>query len=264
MKISKIYKCIRDSFLYSIFEILKGKKFRINLIIIGGQRCGSTSMINFLSNSKEIVTPKYNEQLFFFSHNYNQRNNFKSYHLKFLHNFYKKKGKEKIFAERTPDYCLQDLYMNRIYDYNSEIKIIFIFREPYQRIKSAFDLNKELYNLESFESFLNNDEKYFISKFSFYCEIYQKIFKKFKVKNVLIIDFKELNNNNTKIKISKFLNIDLSKIEFPKKNSFKKDELSEQYISAIKKKYGDTLDRDYSNFLKLYKEYEAQFKKIYL
>ena len=164
MKISKIYKCIRDSFLYSIFKILKGKKFRINLIIIGGQRCGSTSMINFLSNSKEIVTPKYNEQLFFFSRNYNQSNNFKSYHLKFLHNFYKKRDKEKIFAERTPDYCLEDLYMNRIYDYNSEIKIIFIFREPYQRIKSAFDLNKALYNLESFESFLNSDEKYFISK----------------------------------------------------------------------------------------------------
>ena len=34
---------------------------KIDALIIGGQRCASTSIIDFLSNLKQVITPKNNE-----------------------------------------------------------------------------------------------------------------------------------------------------------------------------------------------------------
>ena len=61
MKISKIYKIIRDNLIYQYFILKNGKNFRVNTLIIGGQRCASTSIINFLSELNNVVTPKNNQ-----------------------------------------------------------------------------------------------------------------------------------------------------------------------------------------------------------
>ena len=121
MKISNLYKKIRENIIYFIFNLIYGKKFRINVLLIGGQRCGSTSMIQFLSQAKEVITPKYNEQLFFFSNHFDASNNYKKYHLKFMYNLMKKIVGKKVFAEKTPEYCLEDIYLDRIYNYNNNI-----------------------------------------------------------------------------------------------------------------------------------------------
>ena len=168
MKISYLYKKIRENIIYLVFNFFYGKKFRINALIIGGQRCGSTSVIQFLAQSRDIITPKNNEQLFFFSNYFDTNLEYKKYHLKFMYNFLKKFGRKKIFAEKTPEYCLEDIYLDRIYNYNNGIKIIFIFRDPYKRIRSAFELYKRLKYNGDFKKFINDDdEKFFVTKFSF-------------------------------------------------------------------------------------------------
>lgn len=264
MKISKIYKKIREYIFYQYFLLKKGKKFRVDTLIIGGQRCASTSTINFLSKSNNVVTPKNNEQLYFFSDFYDNSNNYKKYHLKFLSNFFKKKGNKKIFIEKTPEYCLEEEYLNRIKEYNLNIKIIFIFREPYSRIISAYELYKKLGYIGNFKQFINEDEeKYNVLKFSKYKEIYNKISSKFDIKNLLILNFDGINSELTKIKLSKFLNINLDDINFTKTNSFKTNEPLNDYKDMIKSIYGSKLDDDYREFLSLFKIYENELSKFY-
>ena len=264
MKVSKIYKKIRESIFYQYFLLKNGKNFRVDALIIGGQRCASTSMINFLSKSNKVVTPKNNEQLYFFSDFYDKANNYKKYHLKFLTNFFKKKGNKKIFIEKTPEYCLEEEYLNRIKEYNSNIKIIFIFREPYSRIISAYELYKKLGYIGNFKKFINEDEKkYNVLKFSKYKEIYNKIFSKFELNNVLLLNFDGINSEHTKKKLSKFLDIKLNDISFTKTNSFKTNEPPNDYKDLIKSIYGSKLDDDYRDFLSLFKIYENEFSKIY-
>lgn len=264
MKISKIYKILRDNLIYQYFIFKNGKNFRVNTLIIGGQRCASTSMINFLSELNNVVTPKNNEQLYFFSNYYDEKNNYKKYHLRFLSNFLKKKGDNKIFLEKTPEYCLEDEYLKRIYKYNKHIKLIFIFREPYSRMKSAYELYKKLNYKGDFKQFINEDErKYNVLKFSKYKAIYKNIFSKFDLHNVLLINFDEINSENTKKKLSNFLNIELNDKNFSKSNSFKSNETNENYKEIIQNIYGSKLDEDYKDFLTLFANYEREFKKIY-
>ncbi len=262
-KLSKIYKKFRLNFLFRIFKILNNKNFRVNVLIIGGQRCASTSIINFLSNSNQIVTPKNNEQLFFFSDKFDSSEDYKKYHLNFIHNYFKKFNfKKKLFAEKTPEYCLKSNYLENIYKYNNNIKIIFIFREPYSRIQSAYELYQKQGYLNTLNKFLiDNNQKYNIQEFSLYSKIFKRIFNIFKIENVLIIDFKKINDDITKKEISKFLNIDLTNIEVPKSNSFKTSKTNENYISEIKNFYNQDLDNDYQYFLKLFKEYKEKFMK---
>ena len=264
MKISKIYKIIRNNLIYQYFTIKNGKNFRINTLIIGGQRCASTSMINFLSELENVVTPKNNEQLYFFSNYYDETNNYKKYHLKFLSNFFKKKGNKKIFLEKTPEYCLEDEFLKRIYVYNKDIKIIFIFREPYSRIKSAYELYRKLNYKGEFKKFISEDnEKYNVLKFSKYKNIFTNILSKFKIDQVLLINFDKINSEETREKLSNFLNIELHEKNFPRSNSFKSAENNENYKDIIKSIYGSELDEDYKDFLNLFADYEKEFKKIY-
>ena len=263
LKLSKIYKKIRLSFFFRIFKILNKRKFRINALVIGGQRCGSTSIIDFLSNSNQVVTPKHNEQLFFFINKCDSNQDYNKYHLKFVHNYFKKINfKKKIFIEKTPEYCLKSSYLENIYNYNNDIKLIFIFREPYSRIRSAYKLHRNFGYTNTFDRFLIEDNhKLNIKEFSLYSKIFKRIFNIFKIQNVLIIDLEKLNDEITKKEISKFLNIDLTNLIIPKSNSFKFGEENKNYVSEIKNFYNQDLDNDYKYFLQLYKEYKEKFTK---
>tara|TARA_B100000029_G_scaffold492261_1_gene553319 strand:- start:207 stop:1028 length:822 start_codon:yes stop_codon:yes gene_type:complete len=262
-KLSKIYKKVRLNFLYKIFKFLNNKNFRVDALIIGGQRCASTSIIDFLSNSNQIITPKNNEQLFFFSDKFDSSENYKKYHLSFVYNYFKKFNfKKKFFIEKTPEYCLKSYYLENIYKYNNDIKLIFIFREPYSRIKSTYELYKKQGYLNTFDRFLiDKNHKYNIKEFSLYSKIFKRVFDIFKIENVLIIDFKKINDDITKKEISKFLNIDLTNMVIPKSNSFKTGEENKNYVSEIKNFYNQDLDNDYKYFLELYKEYKEKFVK---
>ena len=181
-----------------------------------------------------------------------------------MYNFLKNIGTKKIFAEKTPEYCLENIYLDRIYNYNSNIKIIFIFRDPYKRIRSAFELYKRLKYDGDFEKFINEDDKkFFVTKFSFYTDIYNRIFERFKMENVLMINLDDLNSHLTKIKITKFLNINFMNFTIPKTNSFSSSQSDQDYFENINKKYGDSLQKDYKNFLDLFERYEARFNEFY-
>ena len=58
MKLSKLYKELILFFLYKIFKILHGKDFRVDCLIIGSPKAGTSAIIEMLSQHKQIIVPK--------------------------------------------------------------------------------------------------------------------------------------------------------------------------------------------------------------
>ena len=123
---------------------------------------------------------------------------------------------------------------------------------------------KKLEYKGEFKQFIREDDKkYNVLKFSKYTNIFNNILSKFKLNNVLVINFDKINSEETRKKLSNFLDIELHEKNFPKSNSFKSDTTNENYKDIIKSIYGSKLDEDYKDFLNLFEDYEKRFKKIY-
>lgn len=181
-------------------------------ICIGVQKSGTTSLINYMNSNPEIYM--IGETHFFDNNNYN---NIKLYESKF-------KTNKKIIGEKTPSYCYLRYAIDRIYNYNKNIKLIIIFREPIQRAFSQYNMylnnnNKTLNDvteseiLKFFSKFENEkldnitqNGHYFISR-GYYDEILNYIYSKFNRNQVFIGISEEifLNKNEEYNKIFSFL-----------------------------------------------------------
>ena len=110
--------------------------------------------------------------------------------------------------------------MNRLYSYNNNIKIIVIFREPVARFISHF-LHFIRYDFIEFRNIEKNmikllqQDKKFLSKFPRSKEILKssnnlffikKLYKIFRKKNILILNFEEIKKGNYS-KLNNFFNV---------------------------------------------------------
>jgi len=260
----KLYKKITLFFFYKIFKFLNLRNFRVNCLIVGSQKAGTSAIIEMLSQHRQIITPKKNKEQFFFSQYFDSSNDYKKYHLNFIYNYFKKIYiKKKFFVEKTPDYFLRKKYLMRIYKYNPKIKIILSLRNPYERILSSYLMFKKLGETEKWRK----DENFYVSvkknlkkksinylDYSLYYEKINNIYKIFPEKNVLLINYNELNKISFKKKIFKFLSKDLSieniklkkihvseRYKIPKKDILKTYKYLKKFIQGdlkkIKKKY---------------------------
>jgi len=265
MKLNKLYKELILFFLYKIFKILNGKDFRVDCLIIGAQKAGTSAIIEMLSQHKQIIVPKKNKELYFFSQYYIPKNDYKKYHLNFIYNYFKKiTSRKKIFIEKTPDYYLKLKYLSRIYKYNPNIKIIFSIRNPFERILSSYLMFKRLGETEKWrksESFYESVKNDMKNKsinyldFSLYYEKINNIYKIFPKKNILLINYNELNKNYFKKKVFKFINKDLEinyiklkKVHVSKKYNIPKKDISKtfNYIKKFINKDLNKLKRKYN------------------
>ena len=259
-----MYKNIALFFFYKIFKLLNSKKFRVNCLVVGSQKAGTSAIIEMLSQHKQIITPKKNKELFFFSQYFNPENDYKKYHLNFVYNFFKKINfKNKFFVEKTPDYFLKKKYLTRIYKYNPNIKIILCLRNPYERILSSYLMFKKLGETERWrknDSFYQSvrrnlkDKSINYLEYSLYYEKINHIYKIFPKNNVLLINYKELRNLSLMKKIFKFLDkqlktegMKLKKVHVSKKYKIPKRDILKTYkylrrfidkdLKKVKRKY---------------------------
>lgn len=104
-------------------------------LCIGVQKAGTTSLTNYLLQHPEIFM-KGNEIHFFDKpkqYNLTQKD-FEQYEAQF--NTHKS-----IVGEKTPSYNYLHFAMDRIYNYNPNIKLILILREPISRAYSQYNMN---------------------------------------------------------------------------------------------------------------------------
>lgn len=207
------------------------KKF--NLVILGAQKCGTTSLHQALSQHPEV----------FMSHPIKEPGYFLPY--EFIQKYYGQKGLkvkskdqflkkylikgyrgETVFGESSTFYTTQKWSSINLAEsmlkYNSEMKIIYLYRNRVDRIISQFfhELNKN--EALRFEEFLQNKEAFGISCYYQRIKPFIEIFKR---EHVLIIEFETLIRQYTESMtlIFKFLGLDesITYRHFPQLNARK-------------------------------------------
>lgn len=180
-----------------------------NYICVGVQKAGTTSLINYLNYHPKIYMAN-NEKHFFdrpTTRGQLTKADFKNYEKSF--NTHKP-----IIGEKTPSYCYLRYAIDRIHNYNKDIKLIILLREPISRAFSQYNMylnskNQTLNDVtdeEIFENFVKENAKLDELMFNqhcfvirgFYDEILEYILSKFPRNNVYIGISEEINKDKLK------------------------------------------------------------------
>lgn len=107
-----------------------------NFICIGVQKGGTASLIKYLNFHPEIYMA--NKEKHFFDRALSKgelsNKDIKKYNQSF-------KTTKTIVGEKTPSYCYLRYAIDRIYDYDKNMKLIIILREPISRGFSQYNMN---------------------------------------------------------------------------------------------------------------------------
>jgi len=198
---------------------MNNKNLLPNFFVVGAQKCGTTTIHNWLQQNKEISLPNLKET-HFFSKEYNKGINW------YFKQFNKNNG---IRGEVDPSLLYCSKSAKRIYKYIKNPKIIIIFRKPIDRAYSNYLMSHfRGYESLSFKHALKNEENRLMNDnedlFSFYNHGYlsrseyshqvNRFLKLFNKDNFLFLKFDDIidSNKNTKIykQICAFLNVDIN------------------------------------------------------
>jgi hypothetical protein len=236
----------------------------IYFCVIGEQKCGTSWLFQNLYGHPEL----YFENITY----KNNINKIKEPNL-FINNSYKNIiiPHNKKYGDFTPQYLSNKTTALKIYNYNPNMKIIIILRNPLERAKSQYKMQcnfkNKLYsilkNISFTDAFLNNyplDGRSIKQRSLYYSNIieYHKYFKNLKI--IFNEDIKH-NPKNVIDEICKFLEIDtiynnnLNKIIRPLKYNNKQINISNENYDKIKQiinpemdKLSDFLKKDISNY----------------
>jgi len=226
-------------------------KNRPNLFIIGASKCGTTTLWNMLYHHPDVFMSIPKEPKFFSSEDFNVR--FDEYEKLFF-----EVTNEKVIGEATPAYSettiLQEI-PKRIYNFNPNAKIIYIVREPIERIKSVW--RQTLHTGHWYKPFYKNyfgidvplmpknfakaiySYPPFIEATKYWTQLnnYRAFFDD---KNILLLFFEDLKANPKSVysSICTFLDIrDISEEAiFEKKNSSKGKKVERRWVVKLRKK----------------------------
>jgi len=178
-----------------------------HFICIGVQKGGTSSLINYLNFHPEIYMPE--KEIHFFDSFKELTNDF----IEKYENFFK--TNKLIIGEKTPSYCYLRYAIDNIYNYDKNIKLIIILREPISRAYSNFNQGKQIGKFSE----INLDEdilKFFAKQENdkltdrgnnftkshivrgYYDEILEYILSKFPRNNIYIGISEEINKNKLK------------------------------------------------------------------
>ena len=206
---------------------------KIDFIIIGAQKAGSTFLYNILNLSNEIYMPQEKELPFFLEKNIDEEK-----YEKFLNDYFENSKINQIIGTSTPQYMMYPESFHDIKLRLPSVKLIAVLREPIKRLISHYDMvsrfGKENRSLNSIlEDQLKNIEHYRKTPFADptgkyivageYGRIFSDLLKNFDKSQIHILLFKDLINQ-PKVEIKKimnFLNLKNELNEFKKFNNMR-------------------------------------------
>jgi len=232
-----------------------------DFIIIGCQRCGTSSLYNYITNHSK-VEPASRKEIHFFDNKYHKGID-----------WYKKQFPDNaITGEASPYYIIHPHVPRRILKTNPHVKIIILLRNPVDRAyshyhhgfrrgaeKSSFQdaIKQEPQRIEGELEKMYDDESYYsyaYQHFTYlergkYVKQLEKWFKYFNNDQILIIKSESLfeDTNNTMEIIFKFLDLPNEKMEYkifnlgnatPMDTKFRK-ELSEFFVPYNEELYSN-------------------------
>lgn len=176
---------------------LMGKK--PDFLIIGAQKCGTTSIDYNLNKHPEIYMSEYSQgsgsEMHFFDRDKTYANGLSWYESHFI--------KDKICGEKTPEYMTEELYIQRIKKDLPNVKLIIALRNPINRFFSQMNMRIKLGRVIDIDKILNNKglEKEYLHRGLYYkqIEIVLKYFNKDQI-HIIILDDENIDRINLKQK----------------------------------------------------------------
>lgn len=177
-----------------------------NLIIIGAMKCATTSLHYYLNLHPEILmSPE--KELNFFVLERNWRKGIKWYKSNFT-------GKARVYGESSPNYTMYPFFdgvPERIYSVAPDARLIYIFRDPIERIISHY---MHFYcsgteDRKISEAVTDHRSNPYICRSKYYMQLEQYL-RYFPRSHILIITAEELYYNRVKTlqKVFNFLGVD--------------------------------------------------------
>lgn len=223
------------------------KKKKLDFLVIGTQKGGTSALDYFFRNHPEIQMPQ-KKELHFFDNEKKFSKKWISY--RELHKQFDFSKSNVIRGEVTPIYTYWEPSIRRIWNYNKDIKIIVILRNPIDRAFSHWNMEfgkgkekkdftycieKEM--IRSKVALPDQHRVYSYVDRGFYSEQIRRIYRYFNENQVLFIKQDDFKNNHDLVLLEtfKFLNIDKS-IKVKKK-------------IVHKREYNTTMTKDNREFL---------------
>lgn len=107
-----------------------------NFLVGGPPKCASTSLYFYLKQHPDIFMSPV-KQTRFFSEKYNEGTQF------YVNTYFSEKKSERMAGEATPGYFCYPFVVERIHNFNPEMKLIFCFRNPVERAFSGWNMRIE-------------------------------------------------------------------------------------------------------------------------
>lgn len=139
-------------------RVTAGQRRRPDMIIIGGQRCGTTSLFRALEQHPQIVRPTLNKGINYFDINYHRGPRWYAGHFPFA----ERNGRlsRRVTFEASGYYLFHPLAPERIARDLPDVKIVALLREPVERAYSAWKHEKARgYETEPFQRALELEEE---------------------------------------------------------------------------------------------------------
>ena len=110
---------------------------RVNFVIGGTQKGGTSALDLFLRQHPEICMPKTKKELHYFDReeNFGGQTDYKKYHAHF-----RPESQHRVIGEATPSYMYWTATPYRIWSYNPQMKWILVLRNPVERAFSAWNM----------------------------------------------------------------------------------------------------------------------------
>ncbi|MBN2513718.1 MAG: sulfotransferase domain-containing protein [Sedimentisphaerales bacterium] len=183
----------------------ENSKNRIDFLVAGVQKAGTTALFSYLNQHPEIYIPEQKELHYFDTEEYfqNQSADYSIYHRQFTpDSFHVKLG------EITPIYIYWSDSMKRIREYNPQIGIIVILRNPITRAYSHWNMEtgRGAETVSFYEAITTESQRllqarplqhrvYSYVDRGFYVEQLNRVWRYFPVHRTLILRHEELRNN---------------------------------------------------------------------
>jgi hypothetical protein len=132
---------------------ISGRK--VNFVVAGMQKAGTTALDVYLREHPQICMAMKRGSLLIVMA-FSGKPNYFAYHSHFS-----PRGEHQLVGEATPIYAYWDASVQRIWEYNSEMKLIVVLRNPIERAYSHWNMERQrgLESLPFIEAIRNEDAR---------------------------------------------------------------------------------------------------------
>ena len=231
---------------------------RIDFVIGGTQKGGTSALDSFLRQHPEICMPTTRKELHFFDREEENRD-YKKYHRNF-----KPKKQHRVIGEASPIYMYWETAPYRIWKYNPKMKWILALRNPVERAFSAWNMEtKRAHEKLSFAEAIGKEPErcrialplqhrvYSYIDRGFYAHQVRRLFNIFGRDSCLILLSEELRNAHQKALrgVFEFLGVDSSFV--PPEASVFEQEYSNKIDNQFRSRLIDIFQLDIKELEKL-------------